>query len=75
MTIEIEILAVFFAGLLAVIPWAFSIHAKVALIAQSVEALPELIKELRVKLDQHETRLDAHEKEIEIIKVKTKSGD
>lgn len=75
MNIEIEILAVFLAGLLAVIPWAFSIHAKVALIAHAVEALPELIKELRLKLDQHETRLDAHEKEIEIIKVKTRSGD
>lgn len=74
MTVDVEILAVLLAAVFAVIPWAFSIHAKVALIAQSVEALPELIKELRIKLEQHEERLDAHEKEIEVIKSKTKTG-
>ncbi len=73
MTVDVEILAVLLAACFAVIPWAFSIHAKVALIAQSVEALPELIKELRIKLEQHEERLDAHEKEIEVIKSQTET--
>jgi len=73
-TVDVEILAVLLASVFAVVPWAFSIHAKVALIAHSVEQLPELIKELRVKLDEHEDRLDAHDKEIQTIKSKTNSS-
>lgn len=55
----------------AVIPWAMSIHAKVAVIARSVEELPDLVKELRETLEEHELRLDRHDEEIQAIKIKT----
>jgi hypothetical protein len=39
-----------------------SIHAKVALIASAMEGLPELVRETRAKLDQHETAIKALQK-------------
>jgi predicted butyrate kinase (DUF1464 family) len=48
----------------AVVPWAFSMHAKVAVIAHSVESLPEMFKELKDKLTEHESRLNSHEEKI-----------
>lgn len=75
MTIDIEIVAVLASVVAACIPWAFSIHAKVALIAHSVEALPELVRRLEGKLDTHEDRLDRHEKEIQALKGSPKPGD
>jgi hypothetical protein len=39
---------------LAVVPWAMSIHAKVALIAQAMEGMPELVRETHATLKQHE---------------------
>lgn len=56
----------------AVVPWAMSIHAKVAVIARSVEELPELVKELRETLEEHEVRLNRHDEEIKAIKVSTR---
>ena len=56
----------------AVVPWAMSIHAKVAVIARSVEELPELVKELRDTLEEHEVRLNRHDEEIKAIKVSTR---
>lgn len=56
----------------AVVPWAMSIHAKVAVIARSVEELPELVKELRETLEEHEVRLNRHDEEIKAIKVQTR---
>lgn len=55
----------------AVVPWAMSIHAKVAVIARSVEELPDLVKELRETLEEHEVRLDRHDAEIKTLKDKT----
>lgn len=53
----------------AVVPWAMSIHAKVAVIARSVEELPKLIKELSETLEEHEDRLNRHDQEISVLKV------
>lgn len=58
----------------AVVPWAMSIHAKVAVIAKSVEELPDLVRELRETLEEHEVRLDRHDKEIETLKVSARAG-
>lgn len=58
----------------AVVPWAFSIHAKVAVIANSVESLPEIVEELRRALEEHEVRLNEHAKEIETLKKTTRAG-
>jgi hypothetical protein len=52
----------------AVIPWAFSLHAKVAVIANSVETLPEMFEELRDMIAEHEERLDSHEEAITALK-------
>jgi|TARA_B100000085_G_scaffold68533_1_gene61273 hypothetical protein len=75
MSPDIEFLAVVFSFALATIPWAFSIHAKVAIIAHSVETLPELFTELKERLDSHEDRLNKHEEEITSIKSKATPGD
>ena len=58
----------------AVIPWAFSLHAKVAVIANSVESLPEMFEELRATLEEHEVRLDQHDEAIQALS-KTPSTD
>ena len=58
----------------AVVPWAMSIHAKVAVIARSVEELPALIKELSDTLEEHEVRLTQHDREIATLKVQTRVG-
>jgi hypothetical protein len=58
----------------AVVPWAMSIHAKVAVIAKSVEELPALVKELRETLEEHELRLDRHDSEIKTLKDKAATG-
>ena len=48
----------------AVIPWAFSLHAKVAVIASSVESLPRMLNELRQTIEEHEVRLNQHDQKI-----------
>jgi len=68
---EIEHWLVLISAVAAVIPWAFSIHAKVAVIANAVESLPEMVQELRQALAEHEVRLDEHEKEIATLKAQT----
>jgi hypothetical protein len=55
-------LLAFITILIAVVPWAMSIHAKVALIASAMEGLPDLVRETRAKLDQHETAIKALQK-------------
>jgi hypothetical protein len=59
---------------IAVIPWAASLHAKVAVIASSVEALPGVVSELRDMLEDHEKRLDAHAAQIEALQKTTGSS-
>lgn len=51
----------------AVVPWAFSLHAKVAVIANSVESLPRMLDELRQTIEEHEVRLNQHDKKIETL--------
>jgi xanthosine utilization system XapX-like protein len=51
----------------AVVPWAFSLHAKVAVIANSVESLPRMLDELRQTIEEHEVRLNQHEQEIKAL--------
>jgi ABC-type molybdate transport system permease subunit len=58
----------------AVVPWAFSIHAKVAVIASAVESLPQVVNELREALQEHEDRLNEHAGEIKALKEKTALG-
>lgn len=71
MTVEAEVWMVGIPLVCAVIPWAMSIHAKVAVIASAVESLPQVVEELREALEEHESRLDEHAKEIETLKEKT----
>lgn len=68
MTNEMEMWTFALMAGCAIVPWAFSIHAKVAVIANSVESLPEIVEELREALTEHEHRLDEHAKEIEALK-------
>ena len=58
----------------AVIPWAFSLHAKVAVIASSVESLPRMLNELRQTIEEHEVRLNQHDKKIETLSQATTPG-
>jgi len=51
----------------AVVPWAFSLHAKVAVIASSVESVPRMLDELRQTIEEHEVRLNQHEQKIEAL--------
>lgn len=71
MRIDVEIWMLAVTAACAVVPWAFSIHAKVAVIASAVESLPEVVNELREALQEHEARLNQHAKEIETLKEKT----
>ena len=58
----------------AVVPWAFSIHAKVAVIAEGIGSLHGMFDELRQMLTKHEARLNAHDEEIASIKKSPNSG-
>jgi len=72
--IDPEFLTVVVTVALAVIAWAGSIHAKVSVIANAVESLPEMVEELREALAEHEERLDEHAEEIQAIKKATGIG-
>lgn len=67
---ETEVLMLFATAAVAVIPWAMSIHAKVAVIASAVENLPDVVEELRQVLKEHESRLNEHAEEIAALKTK-----
>lgn len=71
---EVEIWMLVVSGACAIVPWAFSIHAKVAVIASAVENLPQVVEELRQVLHEHEHRLDQHASEIQALKEKTTTG-
>ena len=73
MSLETEAWLVLISIAAAVVPWAFSLHAKVAVIASSVEHLPELVQELHHTIHTHEARLDQHEKEIKALKDQTET--
>jgi hypothetical protein len=69
---ELEFWMVILTCACAVIPWAFSIHAKVAVIASAVQGLPEVVDELRDILREHEHRLDEHASKIQALQETTK---
>lgn len=71
---DMEFWAIVISSVAAVVPWAFSLHAKVAVIANSVEALPEIVEEIREALQEHEARLNDHAQAIETLKKATSSS-
>lgn len=71
---EVELWMLIATVAAAVVPWAFSMHAKVAVIAHSVESLPEIVAELRDCIAEHEARLQEHDAEIQTLKIKTGAG-
>lgn len=70
MSLETEFWMLIISACAAVIPWAFSIHAKVAVIADTVQKVPEMFDELKETLADHEARLEVHEQEIKTLKDK-----
>lgn len=44
---------------IAVVPWAMSMHAKVALIAHAMEGMPEFISKTQARLEHHEQAINA----------------
>ncbi len=68
---EIEVWMMAATVVVAVVPWAMSIHAKVAVIAHAVESLPQVVDELREALQEHEDRLEKHDAEIAALQKKT----
>jgi phage shock protein A len=67
MSPETELWVLVISVAAAVVPWAFSLHAKVAVIAHSVESLPRMLDELRRTIEEHETRLNQHDQKIEAL--------
>lgn len=74
MNVEVEVWMIIVTAAAAVIPWAFSIHAKVAVIASAVESLPQVVEEMRQALQEHEDRLDEHAQEIQTLKKASATG-
>lgn len=74
MSLDAELWVLLISAAAAVVPWAFSLHAKVAVIAASVEHLPELVEELHRTILNHEHRLNTHEQEIKALKDSSGSG-
>lgn len=74
MNSDIEFWAIVISSLAAVVPWAFSLHAKVAVIASSVEALPQIVEEIREVLQEHEEQLAEHGKAIEALQKTSGAG-
>lgn len=59
---------------LAAIPWAMSIHAKVAVICESVKDFPLILGEIRHEIQEHEQRLTKHEHQIQTLQVQARSS-
>lgn len=59
---------------IATIAWAGSIHAKVAVIANAVESLPDVVEELRQSLEEQEARIDEHDEQIKTLQQAARSG-
>lgn len=74
MSPDVEFWAIVISAMAAVVPWAFSLHAKVAVIANSVEALPQIVEEIREALQEHEDRLDEHAQKIEALQKTAGAG-
>lgn len=68
MSPETELWMLFVSVAAAVVPWAFSIHAKVAVIAESIQTIPMMFEQLKGILREHEERLDLHDEELKALK-------
>ena len=68
MSPETELWMLFISIAAAVVPWAFSIHAKVAVIAESIQTIPGMFEQLKGILREHEERLDLHDEELKALK-------
>ena len=75
MSDSVELWMVCISAAAGVIPWAFSIHAKVAVIAETIQSLPGMVTEVRNTLMDHERRLDTHEQKITAIETAAATGD
>ena len=75
MSDSVELWMVCISAAAGVIPWAFSIHAKVAVIAETIQSLPGMVTEVRNTLVDHERRLDTHEQKITAIEAAAATGD
>jgi len=75
MSAETELWMLFITVAAAVVPWAFSIHTKVALIASAVSAVPEVLDRLKATISEHERRLDKHDKDIQALKAPASTGN
>lgn len=74
MQVDMELWVIGATVVIAVVPWAMSIHAKVAVIAHAVESLPDVVEELRQTLQEHEYRLEKHDAEIAALKETPSAG-
>jgi hypothetical protein len=75
MQISDELLVGILGLSIAAVPWAFSIHAKVAVIAESVRVFPEIVHELRQRVDRHERQLQQHETQLKTLRPATETGN
>ena len=64
---DLELWMMVLTACCAVVPWAFSMHAKVAVIASAVESLPQVVEEIKRALEEHEERLDEHAEKIQAL--------
>lgn len=71
---DLELWMVLLTACCGVVPWAFSIHAKVAVIASAVESLPKVVEEIKLALEEHEERLDEHAEKIQALQSQSPSG-
>lgn len=74
MSPETELWMLFITVSAAVVPWAFSIHAKVAVIAESMQTIPMMFEQVKAILREHEERLNLHEEELKTLKAPTRPG-
>jgi ABC-type molybdate transport system permease subunit len=71
---DLELWMMVLTACCAVVPWAFSMHAKVAVIASAVESLPQVVEEIKRALEEHEERLDEHAEKIQALQDTGRAG-
>jgi ABC-type molybdate transport system permease subunit len=71
---DLEMWMMLLTACCAVVPWAFSMHAKVAVIASAVESLPQVVEEIKRALEEHEERLEEHAEKIQALQSQSHTG-
>ena len=78
----ISVVSIVISALLALGPWMFMVHAKLAVIASRIVDLSQKMEKLAETADrlwslsaQHEARLETHEVELEHIAERLREGD